>query len=470
MVYTRLFGLAVAAAALAAGVQAQGTTNLKACVPEGQFNAGANVDYFPEKSNLAQQDASSSISISYHNYYKVVKSLLSGANQTIVLWQCGTQRPADVVADRFISVPIDDVAIGDTTIVPYIEALGGRSTIKYSSAGQYTGSPCLQALNTTQSLDDTNEQTQIASVDTYFSFMDSANANATNYVSFAATTDPGALKRSQWIHFIGAFYNAEAIANTIYSQIADNYKCLSSAAKESAPSTPLTVAFASYSNYQGKSTWSLSTAPYVNDYITSIGAKNVSVTSGFFSEAGPFQQAIKDVDLLVDTSFGLSSQDDLLKAYGLTKDSDYKFIKNQKIFTVNKEQNLNGGMCKYLRSFYDRSAETYTDYTLSKIAWFESAVLEQNVVLADLIWAAYPNVQPNYQSTYLKNINDSTVKTLAPADCTDRNAPSAIPNITCPKPVKQGGGSTGGSSGAGSLVASSVGAIAAVAIGAAFAL
>ena len=56
MVYTRSFGLAVAATALVAGVQAQGTSNLKACVPEGQFTAGANVDYFPEKSNLATRE------------------------------------------------------------------------------------------------------------------------------------------------------------------------------------------------------------------------------------------------------------------------------------------------------------------------------------------------------------------------------------------------------------------------------
>ncbi|KAJ3283324.1 hypothetical protein HK104_010441 [Borealophlyctis nickersoniae] len=428
--YSRMLGVALAASAIVAGVEAQGTnpaplsTNLQSCVPDGQFNAAGSVDYFPEKSTIP---STAPFKITYHGYYKTITS--TAGNQTIVLYQCGTQRPADVQADKFIAVPITSVYAGDTTVIPYIEALGGRETITLSDSTQYITSPCLHALNRTQNLDAANathalEQTSGASV--AFGFVGAKNANASNFVAFPATLS-NAMNRAQWLQFVAAFYNKEALATTLTQKITNNYGCISSAAKQSQPSTggPV-VAFTNYLNYQNKETWQITSSAYINDYITDSGARNLSgVTVFSYTEKSKFLEALKSVDILMDNTLSVSSITDLYKAYGLTKDStDYKFVKNGQIYTPNRQQNANGGS-----------------------QWFESAVLLQNVVLADFVWMTNPKLQKDYVPTFIQKLDGGNPTILTAANCPNAAAPLEIPDVKCPAAIKpEEGGSAGGAS------------------------
>ncbi|KAJ3282512.1 hypothetical protein HK104_010861 [Borealophlyctis nickersoniae] len=403
--YSRALGVFVAASAIVAGVDAQNqTANLAACVPEGQFNAAANVDYFPEKSTVA---ATAPFKIAYNGYYKTITT---STNQTIVLYQCGTQRPADVQADKYIAVPVTSVYAGDTTVVPFIEALGSRETITLSDSTQYITSPCIQALNKTQNVDSANathalEQTTSANVGFVFS------GNASNAVTFPATRS-NALTRAQWLHFVAAFYNKEGVANAVTKKITDNYACISDAAKKSASTTPPVVAFTSYSNFQNKESWTISGADFINNYIADAGAKNLTGLSNLtFSERSAFLDALKPVDVLIDNSLVVSNVADFNKYYGVSETSDYKFIKNKQIYQPNRQRNGNGGS-----------------------QWFEEAVLQQHVVLADFASIITPNLMKNYQTTYLMKL-DGQPTILAAAQCPNPTAALAIPDIACPTPV-----------------------------------
>ena len=115
------------------------------------------------------------------------------------MYQCGTPKPTVANATLTLPVPVTNVSIGDTTIVTYLELLGLRSAIKYSTGGAaYISSPCIQAqLNTSAGIvdvDETNEVKglgQLNSTGVTFSFMDTFASKANNYASFSASSDSG---------------------------------------------------------------------------------------------------------------------------------------------------------------------------------------------------------------------------------------------------------------------------------------
>ena len=66
-------------------------------------------------------------------------------------------------------------------------------------------------------------------------FVDSFGTGWTNTgknVVFDMSLDPGILHRAEWIRFAALFFNEEAAAGTIFSQIEDDYNALMAEAKE----------------------------------------------------------------------------------------------------------------------------------------------------------------------------------------------------------------------------------------------
>ncbi|KAJ3330684.1 hypothetical protein HDU93_000264, partial [Gonapodya sp. JEL0774] len=112
--------LAVALLTVAAsrGAVAQApTANLQTCVPDGAYNAA--YDYFPEK---AANVPSSGFTVTYFNNYKVLTNVI--ANQTTVLYQCGTPVPTNIPAGAtVVSVPVQNVSLNDVTSLTFIEVV-----------------------------------------------------------------------------------------------------------------------------------------------------------------------------------------------------------------------------------------------------------------------------------------------------------------------------------------------------------
>ncbi|KAJ3313215.1 hypothetical protein HDU76_002702 [Blyttiomyces sp. JEL0837] len=420
-------------------------TNLNSCVT----NYDPNVNYFPETVTLSG-GAGDHLSYTYNKNYKTITNTLS--NETIVLYQCGTPKPTTIPAGaKVFSVPVNNISIGDTTIVTYLELLGVQTSIKYAtdSTAQYIGSPCIQKANSIANIDTANATKateQLKSVDVNFGFMAAPLVSGLdNYVSFPATNDQGVLHRVEWLGFVGSFFNKEAMANTIGKTIIDNYNCLSKSALAAAGSNMPKVAFVEYDaasdfNNQTES-WQINAYQFEKDFAAAAGGVLLepsadklppagspppsSPTAGKsypYGNAKDFLAAIADADIVIDESYGDVNGNDFLKSFGLTAaDTKYKFVANQNVWSSNKEINANAGT-----------------------EWFEAAVVEENIVLADLISIVQPSTLPNYTPTFFRNIFKEGQSTLTAAGCTNKDltAPLALPLIDCPAPKKSGAGKT----------------------------
>ncbi|KAJ1566107.1 hypothetical protein HK405_010945 [Cladochytrium tenue] len=397
------------------------TTNLQSCLTS---TYDSTIDYFPEKLN--QTSDSSDLTYTYSNSYKTIYNAI--ANETIVLYQCGTPKP-NVTATRIISVPIANVSISDTTMVTYFELLGLRSSIKYSTGGvSYITSPCVQsAANTSSGILDvdsyntTHALEQINSVSVSFGYYDTLTSEANNSVSFDASADPGVLHREKWLGFVATFFNLEATANSVGNTLLTNYQCLNSSARSLNTASPK-VAFVAYSapsQYNNNTaSWSISASQYKKDYVSDAGGQffipgNVSTTVSYTSSSA-LLAAVSDVDILIDETYGGSDAATFYTNFGTSSSATYKFVQNKQIWMTDKTENANAG----------------DDY-------YEAGIVEENVVLADFISVVQPKLltAAAYNTTFLRNIFTSSSPTILSAACSNYSAPLALTVVSCPLKV-----------------------------------
>ncbi|KAI9349553.1 hypothetical protein BDR26DRAFT_628315 [Obelidium mucronatum] len=408
------------------------TTNLQqGCVT----NYDANTDYFPEKIDTANL---TNLAYTYSKNYKTIVNKFS--NETIVLYQCGTPKPTVAGATQIIAVPIQNLTLGDTTVVNFLELLGQRSAIKYTTSGTsgYISSPCVQSLVASGAIIEVDSKNktqgiqQIDSTNVYFSYMSSLGKNVSNYVSFPASADPGVKGRAEWLGFAASFFNQEAKANNIASAIATNFAQLAAAANAK-PTKPI-VAFIEYQapySAEYPAAWKIAGHDYQSDFITAAGATHYLPSSSVgatvsgatkqatvysYNNSAAFLAALAPVEIVIDLSFYNVNSTDFTTSFAITAANSgaYKFIQNQKVFFMNNQINAaNGGN-----------------------NWFEAAVAQQNVVLADLISATHPEVVgSSYVPTFLRNAYTSTKQTILTAkECTgDVKAALPLPVVAVAK-------------------------------------
>ncbi|KAI9208334.1 uncharacterized protein BJ171DRAFT_565456 [Polychytrium aggregatum] len=369
-----------------------------------------NLDYYPDKAtpfNISQ----TSLRLDYYNTYKTITNKVDG--QVVVMYPCGSTAPNVTGASVTIPVPIRSVDIEDTSVITFLEAIGVRSTIKFSSVTSTTTSPCLQqmlASGTLQSTSAANSSlkiSQLQALDAVFSTSQVTNTGwAANTVLFSAASDVGALQRIEWINVVGMLYNLEFVAQAAGKSIISNYQRMSANARTyaSGSKTSLTIAFVT--TYKGQ--YTVSGAQQFKDYASDLGLKYLA--PAVYSSPSSFSAAAASVDILIDlSSYGIggATATSFNNFYGL-QGSTLKFITNNRVYSPDKTGPYGGGS-----------------------DWFESAVLEQNVVLADLIAICYPAIAPTgYSPRYFRNVlsGESQVVTQA-SSCTNVNATLTVPNI-----------------------------------------
>lgn len=72
------------------------------------------------------------------------------ANETYVLYQCGTTKPdaSAFPAAKFFSIPLSSVSSPDSTSAAFLSTLGLLGRVAYAST--YSDNPCLQYLSTSE--------------------------------------------------------------------------------------------------------------------------------------------------------------------------------------------------------------------------------------------------------------------------------------------------------------------------------
>jgi iron complex transport system substrate-binding protein len=262
-----------------------------------------DVDYFPDK--VAPMD-SVFWSIEYANTYKILTNKF--VNETYLLYQCGSEPPADQLDGRHtevVQIPLLEagVAITQTPMISYLEQLGLMTEIKvFISNPDTISSPCLKkrvddgevlVVADAYSVDATTgfasnaaSNAEISSTVAFISRFDSFLPFETKIVISESDEGPNAAI-FEWVAFFAAFFNKEALASEVIDAANTRFDCIAgNAGLISSDSQDKPVVFwAMYSGYC--SGWSLAVCNdgnYYCEYAEACQADIISSVDGSITD------------------------------------------------------------------------------------------------------------------------------------------------------------------------------------------
>lgn len=362
-----------------------------ACVTDYQ----PDIDYFPNK---VQPDYSSGFSVEYHNHYKVVTVTQpwKAADETFeyVLLQCGTPTPDGFEDAQVIQVPIRTVATLSTTYLPHLELLGQVEALVGMDNFSFVYAPAVrQKIDQGELIEFSSgktldiERLLVAEPDLVMAY-GTGDPDSDSYGRIMQAGLPVALVgeyvetsplgRAEWLLFTALFFNQEAEAQAIFTDIATEYESLVELTASLAERPTVFTGF----SYEG--TWYMSggqsyAAQLLKDagadYLWADSDATVTIPLDFESVFG--QAAAADVWVNV-------SQDWFSQGDAIATDPRYgKFdaFKQNSVFNNNVRMNDFGG----------------NDY-------WESGAVNPHLILADLVKIFHPELLPNHELVYYQQL------------------------------------------------------------------
>ena len=199
-----------------------------------------STDYFPNK--WVPDETTDLLTIEYFNSYKVVTNKHAG--KSYLLYQCGTEPPADELDKHHLvlSVPHKGgVATTQTPQIPPMELLGLRREFKANfNNPKYVSSPCLNSLRDGGEVVDVyfeDEEWGGPKTDAAQAEFTAANpdaivfagpfgdAEAEGTMAVAASQERTNVAMFDWIGLYAALYNLEGLANHIIADTKTRYEC-----------------------------------------------------------------------------------------------------------------------------------------------------------------------------------------------------------------------------------------------------
>ena len=338
---------------------------------------------------------SEGFNIYYYDNYKLIEIynpwVKNQIQQRLYLVSDNTiKTPSDGIK---ILIPIDNVAISSSTHVEFLNLLGELSTVKGVCTPHLIYNDTLRsryAAGQIQSLGDAHnvnlEQLMHLKPDVYFAASYNQQdeqakrlqQSGVNLVFNNEWTEQSLLARAEWIKFVAAFYDKEAMADTIFTRIEYNYE----AAKTIAQSVEQKPTVMAGGNFKG--TWYMpSGASYMARLFADAGADYFykTETSTSASLALNFETVLSN----------FHDADIWLNAPTTTLDALFQMDSRHRLFRSAREGRV---YAFYRRTLPDGAND-----------FWESAVARPDLVLKDLIWALHPNLLPDYTPTYIIQLN-----------------------------------------------------------------
>jgi iron complex transport system substrate-binding protein len=362
------------------------------CIPEGQFSA--DVDYFPEKASLQYTDG---FSIEYHNSYKVltVKTPWPGAAESVqyALVQCGAPAPEGFLDEQIIEVPVKSIVTMSTSYLPFLDELGvldrlvglddatyvsNPAVLKMAEEGKLTMLGYGSAVNVEKAL-----ELKPGLIMTYGSGAPEYDAHPVliqaglKVAINAEWLDTSPLGRAEWGKFIAAFFNKEADAEALFAEKAARYNELKAL---TASLTEKPTVFTA-SAYQG--TWNVPGGKsFAAAFLTDAGAAylwadDASTGSLPLAFEAVFEKA-QNADYWLNVGFFFTLAD--LTAAD-ARYADFAAFQNGDVWNNDAKASPNGG----------------NDY-------YESAVAHPEIVLADLVKIFHPDLLPDHELVYYRQL------------------------------------------------------------------
>lgn len=365
---------------------------LTGCVSDGEFDE--QQDYFPQKATITYTEA---FSVEYHNNYKLVTitTPYPGAFEpiTYVLVQCGTPAPDGFTPEQIIEVPVATVVSMSTSYLPALAAIdalpnlvglddptyvSNATVLEMAADGNLAALGYGSGVNVEVALDLAPDL-----IITYGSGVPEYDAHpllieaGLKTVIDAEWLETSPLGRAEWAKFIALFFNKEAIAEVNFLATADRYTQLAqlAATAESKP-TVFTA-----SDYQG--TWFMPggnsfAAAFLKDAGADFLWANDPSTGSLPLAFESVYDAANAADHWINVGYYFSL-DEIVAADA--RYADFAAFQNGNVWNNDARMGPTGG----------------NDY-------YESAVIHPDDVLADLISIFHPELLPDHELVYYRQL------------------------------------------------------------------
>eukprot|EP00977_Amphora_coffeiformis_P002188 scaffold425_cov175-Amphora_coffeaeformis.AAC.47 len=372
--------------------------------------------------------------VQYFDTYKIVTN--KQYDLTYLLYQCGTEVPADQVDaghEAILEIPLQDVAITVTPMITYMEQLGLRDEIStFLSDASFVASPCFAAdieSGKVTSLDrgdetvapslvgmsppeDTNMLTTFISG--YEQTVESARppfANTVVAVSESSEQTNNAI--FEWVKFFAVFFNQEKVANEVFDAAESRYQCVAnnaaSALTDSENKPKLLWAY--YSPFCGG--WDVGECPnYYCEYATACAAEIMVSSEGTNEAAKEKCGAI----YMTDDEF-----------FAHAKDADFWFFPSLD-WVITEE--MFGDRMMEIKAY--REQKVYDYMGRGNNAWFEQRFAEFYVVVEDVCHTLGVKPSLTGRSFWRDVFTESIPPSGAEAECNEDAEGSILADVdTC---------------------------------------
>lgn len=365
----------------------------------------AAVDYFPDK---VEPEFSQGWQVEYHNNYKLVDVLtpFPGATDAdaieYVLVQCGTPAPEGYDDAQVIEIPAGGVIALSTTYLPHLAELGLLDNLIGLDSLLYVNNPDVQQMITDGELIEVGSGPGInieAVLDAEPGLVLTFGTGSPDYDSQPVLEEAGVpvvvasdfieaspLGQAEWIKFTSLFYNAEAVGNEVFGAKVEEYNQLSELTAGLDAADKPTILWNSYTSFGN--TWMIpGTESFAAQYVRDAGGTLIlgddAAVQGSNS-AIPFDfevvyDAGANADFWMPGAFGVATLDDFLAQD--ERFADFTPAQNGTVYNYDARVNANGG----------------NDY-------FESGVVNPQDVLADLIKILHPDLLPEHELIYFRQL------------------------------------------------------------------
>ncbi|KAK2986867.1 hypothetical protein RJ640_009601, partial [Escallonia rubra] len=237
-------------------------------------------------------------------------------------------------------------------------------------------------------------------------------AQSCNFATFLPTGEDAPLQRAEWIKYLGVYANMEVRANQVYDAVRENYMCLVKAVASKTRSFKPIVAWMEYNN----GLWSFTKEAYKLKYVEDAGGENIdkSINKVTYNTSIPddleeFHAILCTVDVVIDETYTPDpvnyNASNFFQNINLEDQSCLAFLTHQSLWR------------------YDKRIQNSTT-----IDWFDGAVSQPQLVLADIVEALFPS--GNYTTTYFRNlVKEEAVTNISPDMCNRDSSTAMEPTI-----------------------------------------
>ncbi|KAK3017130.1 hypothetical protein RJ639_006132 [Escallonia herrerae] len=258
-------------------------------------------------------------------------------------------------------------------------------------------------------------------------------AQSCNFATFLPTGEDAPLQRAEWIKYLGVYANMEVRANQVYDAVKENYMCLVKAVANKTGSFKPIVAWMEYNN----GVWSFTKEAYKLKFVEDAGGENIdnSINKVTYNTSIPddleeFHAILCTVDVVIDETYTPDpvnyNASNFLQNINLEDQSCLAFLTHQSLWRIQNSTTIENDVWIFSRSEHFLVSFPWMNFTLQD--WFDGAVSQPQLVLADLVEALFPS--GNYTTTYFRNlVKEEAVTNISPDMCNRDSSTAMEPTI-----------------------------------------